>query len=109
MPLEQLILLLLHPSGLLRVLPRPRHQILQHPCGILRMLAGLGLLPSKIVCLRHKGTQLGHPLSELGSHVPMQPCLVDEAVPLFLVVAQEPGLLPATSSNRLKRGQVITK
>ena len=49
------------------------------------MLAGLGLPPSKIVRLRRKGSQLGHPLAELGGHIPMQPCLIDEAVPLFLM------------------------
>ena len=70
-PLEQLVLLLLHPGGLLRVTPRPRRQILEHPHGILRMLAGLGFLPSKIVRLYREGSQLGQPLVELGGHIPV--------------------------------------
>ena len=108
-PLEQLVPLLLHPGGLLRVLPCPCRQILEHPRGILRVPAGLGFPPSKIVRLRHEGSQLGHPLAELGSHVPMQPCLIDEAVPLFLVFTKEPRFLPATSDKRLKKtgGQKI--
>ena len=51
------------------------------------MLAGLSLPSLKIVCLRRKGSQLSHPLAELGGHVPMQPCLINEAVPLFLMFA----------------------
>ena len=67
------------------------------------MLARLGFPPSKIVRLRRKGSQLGHPLAELGGHVLVQPCRIDEVVPLFLVFAQELGFLPATSSKRLKK------
>ena len=33
----------------------------------------------------------------------MQPCLIDETVPLFLVFTKEPGFLPATSDKRLKK------
>ena len=32
----------------------------------------------------------------------MQPCLIDEAVPILLVFMKEPGFLPATSDKRLK-------
>ena len=104
-PLEQLVPLLLHPGGLLRVSPRPHCQILEHPRGILRVLVRLGFPPPKIVHLRHEGSQLGHPLVKLGSHIPVQPCLIDEAVPLFLVFTQEPGFLLATSSKRLEKGR----
>ena len=102
-PLEQLVPLLLHPGGLLRVSPRPHCQILEHPRGILRVLVRLSFPPSKIVRLHRKGSQLGHPLAELGGHVPVQPCFIDEAVPLFLVFAQEPGFLLAMSSKRLEK------
>ena len=39
----------------------------------------------------------------------MQPCLIDKAVPLFLVFTKEPGFLPAASVKRLKKigGQKI--
>ena len=64
---------------------------------------GLGLPPSKIIHLCGKGSQLSHPLSELGDHVPMQRCLIDEAVLVLLMFAKEPGFLPATSNKRLKK------
>ena len=64
---------------------------------------GLGLPPSKIVCFRGKGSQLGHPLAKLGGHVPVQPCLIDEVVPILLVFVKEPGFLPAASNKRLKK------
>ena len=66
------------------------------------MLVGLGFLPSKIVCLRCEGSQIGHPLVELGGHIPVQPFLINEVVPLFLVFMKEPGFLPAMSNRRLK-------
>ena len=90
-------------------MPCPHRQILEHPRSILRVLARLGFPPSKIVRLRRKGSQLGHPLVELGGHIPMQSCLIDKAVPLFLVFTQEPRFLPATSSKRLEKTQVIKK
>ena len=73
------------------------------------MPAGFGFPPSKIIRLYRKGSQLRHPLEELGGHVPMQPCLIDKAVPLFLVFTKEPGFLPAASVKRLKKigGQKI--
>ena len=58
---------------------------------------------SKIVRLYRKGSQLRHPLVELGGHVPMQLSLIDEVVPLFLVFMKKPGFLPAASSKRLKK------
>ena len=64
---------------------------------------GLGLPPSKIIRLRGMGSQLGHPLAELGGHVPMQSCLIDEAVPILLVFTKEPGFLPAVSNKGLKK------
>ena len=67
------------------------------------MLARLGFPPPKIVHLRHEGSQLGHPLVKLGSHIPVQPCLIDEAVPILLVYMKEPGFLPATSNKRKKK------
>ena len=54
--------------------------------------------------LHGKGSQLGHPLSELGSHIPMQSCLIDEAVPILLVFMKELGFLPTASNKRLKKG-----
>ena len=72
------------------------------------MLAGLGLPLSKIIRLRHEGSQLGHPPSELGGRVPMQPCLIDEAVPLLLVFMKELGFLPAACNKRLKK-KVVRK
>ena len=33
----------------------------------------------------------------------MQPCLIDEVIPLFLVFMMEPGFLPAASGKRLKK------
>ena len=102
-PLEQLIPLLLHPGGLLCVMLRPHRLILEHPHGILHVLVRLSFSPPNIARLRHEGSQLGHPLAELGSHIPMQSCLIDEAVPLFLVFMQELGFLLATSSKRLEK------
>ena len=71
--------------------------------GVLRIPEGLGLPPSKIVRLRGKGSQLGHPLSELGGHIPMQLCLINEVVPTLLVFTKELGFLPAASYKRLKK------
>ena len=34
----------------------------------------------------------------------MQPCLIDKAVPILLVFMKEPGVLPAVSNKRLKKG-----
>ena len=61
---------------------------------------GLGLPPSKIVHLHGKGSQLGHPLAELGGHVPVQQCLIDEVAPILLVFMKEPGFLSAASNKR---------
>ena len=83
--LEQLILLLPHSGGLLLIPLCPLRQFIKRLLGVLCIPAGLGLPPSKIVRLRGKGCQLGHPLSKLGSHVLVQPCLIDEAVPTLLV------------------------
>ena len=66
-------------------------------------MVGLGRPPSKNVCLHGNGSQLGHPLSKLGSHIPMQPCLIDEVVPILLVFMKEPRFLPAGSNERLKK------
>ena len=33
----------------------------------------------------------------------MQPCFIDEVVPILLVFAKEPGFLPAASTKRLKK------
>ena len=54
-------------------------------------------------------TRLGFPLlggSKLGAHVSAQPGLLCEAVPFHLLVTEEPGLLPATSNEGLKRRPV---
>ena len=40
---------------------------------------------------------------ELGGHIPMQPCLIDEVVPILLVFMKEPGFLPDASNKRLKK------
>ena len=64
---------------------------------------GLGFPLSKIVGLHGKGSQLGHPLLELGGHVPMRPCLIDEAVPVLLMFVKEPGFLSTASNKRLKK------
>jgi len=66
-------------------------------------LLGLGCPPSRNVRLRGKGSQLGHPLSELGGHVLVQPCLIDEAVLVLLMFVKEPGFLLAASNKRLKK------
>ena len=64
---------------------------------------GLGLPQPETARLLGKGSQLGHPLSELGYHIPVQPCLIDEAVLVLLVLVKEPGFVPATSDKRLKK------
>ena len=67
---------------------------------------GLGLPQSETVRLLSKGSQLGHPLlgsNELGSHIPTQPGLFDEAVLALLLLLKEPGFLPTTSNKGLKR------
>ena len=67
---------------------------------------GLGLPQSEIVRLLGKGSQLSHPLlggNELGGHIPMQPRLFDEAVPVLLLLAKELGFLPAMSDKGLKK------
>ena len=54
-------------------------------------------------------TRLGFPLlggSKLGAHVSAQPGLLCEAVPFHLLLAEEPGLLLATSNEGLKRTPV---
>ena len=51
-------------------------------------------------------THLGFPLlggSKLGAHISTQPGLLSEAVPFCLLLAEEPGFLPATSNEGLKR------
>ena len=70
------------------------------------MPMGLGLPQSEIVCLLSKESQLGHPLlgdNELGSHIPMQPCLFSEAVLVLLLLTKELGFLLATSDKGLKK------
>ena len=54
-------------------------------------------------------THLGFPLlggSKLGVHISAQLSLLTEAVPFHLLVTEEPGLLPATSNEGLKRRPV---
>ena len=63
----------------------------------------LGRPPSKIVHLRGKGSELGHPLLELGGHIPMQPHLFDEVALVLLLLVKEPGFLPAVSDKGLKK------
>ena len=88
-PLEQLVPLLPHSGGLLLILPCPLQQFIKRLLSVLRVPVGLGLSPSKIVGLRGEGSQLGHPLWKLGGHVPMQPCLINEVVPILLVFTKE--------------------
>ena len=59
--------------------------------------------------LLHIPTRIGLPLlggSKLHAHVSSQPGLLGEAVPLRLLLTEEPGFIPATSNNALKRGPV---
>ena len=52
-------------------------------------------------------TRLGLPLlggSKLRAHISSQPGLLGKAVPFRLLLTKEPGLVPATSNNILKRG-----
>ena len=52
-------------------------------------------------------TCLGLPLlggSKLHAHISSQPGLLGKAVPFHLLLMKEPGLVPATSNNILKRG-----
>ena len=54
-------------------------------------------------------TRLGFLLlgdSKLGAHISTQPGLLSEAVPFHLLLMEEPGLLPATSNEGLKRRPV---
>ena len=64
---------------------------------------GLDLPQPETTHLLSKGSQLGHPLSELGGHIPVQPCLIDKVVPILLVFMKEPGFLPTVSNKRLKK------
>ena len=76
------------------------------------MPIGLGLPQSETDCLLSKGSQLGHPLlggNELGGHITVQPRLFDEAVQVLLLLAKEPGFLPATSDKGLKKIMVRTQ
>ena len=41
--------------------------------------------------------------SKLGGHVYSQPGLLEEAIPLRLLLAEELGFIPATSNKNLKR------
>ena len=55
-------------------------------------------------------TCLGFPLlggSKLGAHISMQPGLLGEVVTFHLLLAEETGLLPATSNEGLKRRPVL--
>ena len=75
---------------------------------LLRVPTGLGLPQSETGRLLGQGSQLGHPLfgsNKLGEHIPTQPGLFDEAVLALLLLAKEPGFLPATSNKRLKEDQ----
>ena len=59
--------------------------------------------------LLHVPTHLGFPLlggSKLGVHIFAQLSLLGEVVPFHLVLAKEPGLLPTTSNEGLKRRPV---
>ena len=76
------------------------------------MPMGLSLLQSEIFCLLGKGSQLSHPLlggNELGGHIPAQSGLFDEAVPVLLLLAKEPGFLLAASDKGLKKMMVRTQ
>ena len=51
-------------------------------------------------------TRLGFPMlgdGELGAQISMQLSLLGEAVPFYLLLTEEPGFLPATSNEGLKR------
>ena len=91
-PLEQLVSLLSDSGDLLLILPHPRRQILEHPMDLLRVPTRLGFL------------LLGG--SKLGAHIFAQPGLLGEAVPFHLLLMEEPGFLPATSNEGLKRRPV---
>ena len=70
------------------------------------MPMGFGLPQLKIVRLLVQGSQLSHPLlggNELGGHIPVQPCLFAEAVPVLLLLVKELIFLPAVSDKGLKR------
>ena len=57
--------------------------------------------------LLHVPMRLGLPLlggSKLRAHISSQPGLLGKAVPFRLLLTKEPGLVPATSNNILKRG-----
>ena len=59
--------------------------------------------------LLHVPTRLGLPLlggNELRAHISSQPSLLGEAVPFHLLLAEEPGFVPATSNEGLKRRPV---
>ena len=69
------------------------------------MSTGLGHPRPKTVRLLGEGSQLGHPLlggNKLSGHLPVQPCLLDEAVLGFLLLMKEPRLPPAMSDKGLK-------
>ena len=90
--LEQLILLLSDPGGRLLILLHPRRQVLEHPMDLLHVPTRLGLL------------LLGG--SKLCAHISSQPGLLGKAVPLRLLLAEEPGFITATSNDTLKRRPV---
>ena len=59
--------------------------------------------------LLHVPKHLGFPLlggSKLGAHISAQPGLLGEVFPFHLLLVEEPGLLPATSNEGLKRRPV---
>ena len=59
--------------------------------------------------LLHVPARLGFLLlggSKLGAHISTQPGLLGEAVPFHLLLMEEPGFLPATSNEGLKRRPV---
>ena len=69
------------------------------------MPTGLGLPQSETVRLLSQGSQLGHPLlgnNKLSGHLPVQPCLLDKAVLVFLLLMKEPSLPLAMSDKGLQ-------
>ena len=69
------------------------------------MPMGLGHPQLEIVHLLGKRSQHGHPLlggNKLGAHLLMQPCLLAEAVLIFLQLMKEPRFPPAASDKGLK-------
>ena len=69
------------------------------------MPTGLSHPRPKTICLLDEGSQLDHPLlggNKLSSHLPTQSRLLNEVIPGFLLLMNEPRLPLAVSDKGLK-------